>query len=376
MLAQRPVGVDGLHLGDDVELAAPVALQRDVAGGLQPSAEAAPRLAHALRHRPHLAVTLGEEADDPVGLPQLDRAQHDPLVPVQVHYTSVIRCPTDEHLKVRCACDANFEMFAGRVDGAEATFAALVLGDGGEEVVASELGPADVGEHELGVGRLPHEEADVVRVSSPVRTIRSGSGMSGAVRWAASASSSIDDGRRSSGAHLLGQRRHRVGQLDPTVVVDGQRERHAVVGRGHRLGLGDHAAPAAAAPARRDARDRGRARRAAWKVVAPREEQPLGVGERASRHLERITPPLAGQHLDREPAQPDARARRRPRRSATLRRCRRRRSRRDPGTWCRSTSAGGGQRARYRTRTHARRRPRHRYAPARCCRHPSGGPRS
>ena len=87
VLAQRPVGVDRLHLGDDVELATPVALHRHVAGGLQPSAEAAPRLAHALRHRPHLAVTLGEEADDPVGLPQLDRAQHDPLVPVQVHYS-------------------------------------------------------------------------------------------------------------------------------------------------------------------------------------------------------------------------------------------------------------------------------------------------
>ena len=93
VLAQRAVGVDGLDLGDDVELAAPVALQRDVARGLEPRPEPAPRLAHALGHRPDLAVPLGEDGDDPVGLPQLDRAQHDPLVPVQVHYTSVIRPP-------------------------------------------------------------------------------------------------------------------------------------------------------------------------------------------------------------------------------------------------------------------------------------------
>ena len=36
VLAERAVGVDGLDLGDDVELAAPVALQRDVARGLEP----------------------------------------------------------------------------------------------------------------------------------------------------------------------------------------------------------------------------------------------------------------------------------------------------------------------------------------------------
>ena len=91
MLPQRAVGVDGLHLGDDVELTTPVALQRDVAGRLEPTAEPAPRLADALGHRPHLAVTLGEEGDDPVGLPQLDRAQHDPLVPVQARHRCSLR---------------------------------------------------------------------------------------------------------------------------------------------------------------------------------------------------------------------------------------------------------------------------------------------
>src|SRR5271165_3087872 len=36
--------------------------------------------------------------------------------------------------------------------------AALVLGDGLEEVLAPEVGPQDVGEHELRVGQLPQEE--------------------------------------------------------------------------------------------------------------------------------------------------------------------------------------------------------------------------
>ncbi len=43
VLPQRAVRVDGLDLGDDVELAAPVALQRDVAHRLQPGPEAAAR---------------------------------------------------------------------------------------------------------------------------------------------------------------------------------------------------------------------------------------------------------------------------------------------------------------------------------------------
>ena len=90
VLAQRPVGVDRLDLGDDVELAAPVALQRDVAGRLEPGPEAAPRLADALGHGPDLAVALGEDRDDPVGLTELDRAQDHPLVPVQAHAASLL----------------------------------------------------------------------------------------------------------------------------------------------------------------------------------------------------------------------------------------------------------------------------------------------
>ena len=82
VLAQRAVGVDRLHLGDDVEVAAaPVALERHVAGGLEPGAEPAARLAHPLGHRPHLARALGEDGDDPVGLAELDASGAPPPGP-------------------------------------------------------------------------------------------------------------------------------------------------------------------------------------------------------------------------------------------------------------------------------------------------------
>ena len=89
-------------------------------------------------------MPLGEDGDDAVGLPQLDRAQDDTLVPVQVHYTSVIRLRHRASSRCACACDGNFEMFERSVgvDGAEAAVAALELGDRVEEVVAAEVGPA------------------------------------------------------------------------------------------------------------------------------------------------------------------------------------------------------------------------------------------
>ena len=75
VLSQRAVGVDGLDLRDDVELAAPpVALERDVGGGLEPRAEAAAGLANSLGDAPDLAVPLGQDGDDAVGLSQLDAA--------------------------------------------------------------------------------------------------------------------------------------------------------------------------------------------------------------------------------------------------------------------------------------------------------------
>ena len=104
VLAQRAVGVDGLDLGDDVELAAPVALEGDVGRRLEPGAEPAPGLADPLGDGPDLPVPLGQDGDDPVGLAQLDRAQHDPLVPVQVHYISVVRrSPSCLDARVGCS---------------------------------------------------------------------------------------------------------------------------------------------------------------------------------------------------------------------------------------------------------------------------------
>ena len=90
VLPELAVAVDGLGLGDDVEVAAAaVALERDVGRGLEPGAEAAAGLADALGDRADLAVTLREDGDDAVGLTELDRAQDHTLIPVQAHMTSV-----------------------------------------------------------------------------------------------------------------------------------------------------------------------------------------------------------------------------------------------------------------------------------------------
>ena len=179
-------------------------------------------------------------------------------------------------------------------------------------------------------------------VSPPVRTMRSGSGRSGAVRWAASASSSIDDGRRRPSRDLGRQRRHRRRPARPD--RRGRRPSVSVIPwlrGGHRLGLGDDADRAAAAP-RASRRPRPRMRTPRWWSSSRRARtQPLGVDERAAAATSSGSPhQLARQHLDGEPTQPDAQRavdhvgeRRRRRRPAAAR------SRRDPGTWCRSTSA-------------------------------------
>src|SRR5207245_7030247 len=77
--------VDGLGLRDDVELASLVEQQRHVHRGLEPGTEAALRLAHTFGDGAHLAAALGDERDDPIGLAEPDRAQHDALVAVEAH---------------------------------------------------------------------------------------------------------------------------------------------------------------------------------------------------------------------------------------------------------------------------------------------------
>ena len=78
--------VDHLDLVDDVEVAAPLPEQQvDVGERLEPAAELRRGLAHALGHRAHLAVALGQEHDDAVGLAQAVGAQDDALVAEEAH---------------------------------------------------------------------------------------------------------------------------------------------------------------------------------------------------------------------------------------------------------------------------------------------------
>ena len=81
---QRRQRFDRLGLADDVELAAAIQQQPDVAHRLEAGAELRRRLAHALGDGAHLPVLLGEEDDDAVGLAELVGAEHDRRVTVEV----------------------------------------------------------------------------------------------------------------------------------------------------------------------------------------------------------------------------------------------------------------------------------------------------
>src|SRR2546425_1114742 len=91
VLANGAELLDRLGLGDDVELAPLVQEKRDMAYGLQPGAELALGLAHALGDGAHLSPARREQGDDPVGLPQPDRAEHNPRLAVQAHATIIGR---------------------------------------------------------------------------------------------------------------------------------------------------------------------------------------------------------------------------------------------------------------------------------------------
>ena len=85
--------VDGLHLGDDVEIPAGMQLNIDVRERFQPRPELAAGAPHALGHRAHQPVLAGEQGHDPVGLAELVLAQHHRSVPVQPHrYSLALRC--------------------------------------------------------------------------------------------------------------------------------------------------------------------------------------------------------------------------------------------------------------------------------------------
>ncbi len=76
------VGALGHGLRDDVQGAPGNQLEIGHHERFQPGAEPAAGAPDALRHRTHLAVVLGQQGDDPVGLAQLMGAQYDGVITV------------------------------------------------------------------------------------------------------------------------------------------------------------------------------------------------------------------------------------------------------------------------------------------------------
>ena len=84
--------LDGLGLGDDVELAAPlVQLQRRVGAGLQPGPELRAGAAHPLGDGADLARLPGHQHHDAIGFAELVGAQHHRRVAVEAHPVGLIR---------------------------------------------------------------------------------------------------------------------------------------------------------------------------------------------------------------------------------------------------------------------------------------------
>ncbi len=108
----------------------------------EPGAELRHRLAHALGHRPHLAVVLGQQHHDAVGLAELVRAQHDAGVAVQARghrepLTSVEPAEAAVGACRRTSCDAPPSRCVARRGSAPGTIG--------------------VGVHQLAVRQLPHQ---------------------------------------------------------------------------------------------------------------------------------------------------------------------------------------------------------------------------
>jgi len=84
--------LDGLGLGDDVELAAPlVQLQRRVGAGLEPGPELRAGAAHPLGDGADLARLPGHQHHDAVGFAELVGTQHHRRVAVEAHPVGLIR---------------------------------------------------------------------------------------------------------------------------------------------------------------------------------------------------------------------------------------------------------------------------------------------
>ena len=95
--------IDGLHLGDDVEVAAGMQLDVDVCERLQPRPELAAGATHSLGHRTDQTMVTGEQGNDPVGLAELVLAQHHRPIPVQPHRHSLP--PLADNIRARLGRD-------------------------------------------------------------------------------------------------------------------------------------------------------------------------------------------------------------------------------------------------------------------------------
>ena len=85
----RTERIERLGLGDDVQVAAGIELQVDVAERLQPAAEPTLGPPHALGHRPDPALAPGQQGDDPIGLAEFRHPQHHGGVAVNGHQAMV-----------------------------------------------------------------------------------------------------------------------------------------------------------------------------------------------------------------------------------------------------------------------------------------------
>ena len=103
---------------------------------------------------------------------------------------------------------------------------------------------------------------------------------------------------------LLRDRAHRVDDLGPAAVVEGEREREPAVGPGQLFALLDAAADAAGDPSAAPA-DEPDPHALAVQLVAAGDEEPLVEVHEEADLVERPAPVLGRERVDRQPLQPD-----------------------------------------------------------------------
>src|SRR5664279_2408451 len=107
VLTDDTEGVHHLDLVDGVEIATSLpAEQGNVAERLEPGPELRGGAAHALGHRPDLAVFLGHQRHDPVRLAEADGAQHHATIAKEGHRgglgSSAVLVPEDGPAPLAC----------------------------------------------------------------------------------------------------------------------------------------------------------------------------------------------------------------------------------------------------------------------------------